>query len=403
MRYPILPVGAFIAAFLVLIPAFWHWRAGNVPTVSLIVWLFTLNVVYGANSLAWSNNVWDKAPIWCNICGCLGPCFESYTSCSHPNSVHPTATKLVIGASTALPACTICICKYLAMVGGNRIVGLDHKERRRIVLFDFGFCWGIPIVFMALRKSSDFSSQSPAEGPGCLPDYVVQGHRYNIVQYIGCQPTTYISIPGIFVVWLPPLLLSLGTFVYAGTWILSPFTVPVSDILLGIALYRFVQMRVIFSSILQASDSPMSTNRYMRLVAMSTTLVLWSTVLMSVTIWANASRGLRPWVSWEYVHSKWNHADVYIWTLMSPKSRSLALLSWSAIPVSSVILFIFLGFGEDALSEYRTVGSAIMNRIAPGVRPKRNEKFCSWMTLASPSPSSRFVFPSDVTLRHNPF
>jgi len=162
-------------------------------------------------------------------------------------------------------------------------------------------------------------------------------------------------------------------------------------------------MRVIFSSILQASDSPMSTNRYMRLVAMSTTLVLWGTTLMSVTIWANASRGLRPWVGWEYVHSKWNHADVYIWTLMSPKSRSLALLSWSAIPVSSVILFIFLGFGEDALSEYRRVGSAIMSRIAPGVLPKRNEKFCSWMTLASPSPSSRFVFPSDVALRHDPF
>ena len=71
MRYPILPAGAFTAAFLVLIPALWHWRAGNVPTLSLIAWLFTLNVVYGANSLAWSDNVWDKAPVWCDICGCF--------------------------------------------------------------------------------------------------------------------------------------------------------------------------------------------------------------------------------------------------------------------------------------------------------------------------------------------
>jgi len=162
-------------------------------------------------------------------------------------------------------------------------------------------------------------------------------------------------------------------------------------------------MRVIFSSILQASDSPMSTNRYMRLIAMSVTLVLWGTVLMSVTIWANASRGLRPWVSWEHVHSKWNHADVFIWTLMSPKSRSLALLSWWTIPVSSVILFIFLGFGEDALSEYRRVGSAIMNRTAPRVPPEGNEKFGKWMSLSSPSPSSRFVFSFDITSRYNPF
>jgi len=68
MRYPILPAGAFLAAFLVLIPACWHWRTRNVPTLSLIVWLFTLNVAYGANSLVWSNGVRDKAPVWCDIC-----------------------------------------------------------------------------------------------------------------------------------------------------------------------------------------------------------------------------------------------------------------------------------------------------------------------------------------------
>ena len=68
MRYPILPIGAFIAAFLVLIPAFWLWRAGNVPTLSLIVWLFTLNIIYGVNSLLWSDSIWDKTPIWCDIC-----------------------------------------------------------------------------------------------------------------------------------------------------------------------------------------------------------------------------------------------------------------------------------------------------------------------------------------------
>ena len=103
------------------------------------------------------------------------------------------------------------------MLGGNRTVGLDRKGRRRIVLFDFGFCWGIPVIFMAFRKSLNLPSQGQAEGPMCLPDYFVQGHRYNIVQYMGCQPTTYVSVPGIFIVWFPPLLLSFGTFVYAGT------------------------------------------------------------------------------------------------------------------------------------------------------------------------------------------
>lgn len=161
-------------------------------------------------------------------------------------------------------------------------------------------------------------------------------------------------------------------------------------------------MRVVFSSVLQVSDSPMSTNRYMRLIVMSASLVLWGTILILVTIWANASHGLRPWVSWEHVHSKWNHADVYIWILMSPRSRSLALLSWWATPVSSVIFFIFLGFGEDALSEYRKAGNAIMNIIPSRNLPKGNEEFGKWTSLASPLPSSRFVFPFNIVLQPAP-
>ena len=101
-------------------------------------------------------------------------------------------------------------------MGGNKTVGFGRSERRRIVIFDFGFCWGIPMVFMGLRESPGLSSQSSAEEPTCLLEYLVQGHKYNIVQYMGCQPTTYISTPVIFVLWLPPLLLSLGTFAYAG-------------------------------------------------------------------------------------------------------------------------------------------------------------------------------------------
>ena len=212
MRYPILPAGAFTAAFLVLVPAFWHWRAGNVPTLSLIAWLFTLNLIYGANSLVWSDNIWDKAPVWCDVCEYL---FLKLYACSQTPLAF-AAAKLIIGASTALPACTLCICKYLAMIGGNRTVGLNRKDRRRITMLDFALCWGVPVIFMALRKSSNHSSRDLNKGLIHLIDYIVQEHRYNIVQYVGCQPVTYVSIPGILIVWVPPLLLSVGTLAYAG-------------------------------------------------------------------------------------------------------------------------------------------------------------------------------------------
>ena len=102
------------------------------------------------------------------------------------------------------------------MIGGNRSVGLGDKDRRRILMFDFSFCWGIPILFMSLRKPFRLPHPKTTEDLTHLLDYIVQGHRYSIVQYIGCQPTIYVSIPGIFIIWFPPLLLSVGTLVYAG-------------------------------------------------------------------------------------------------------------------------------------------------------------------------------------------
>lgn len=152
MHYPVLPAGAFIAASLVLIPASWLWRAGHVPTLSLVAWLFTLNIINGVNSLVWSDDAIERVPIWCDICERL----VSKATDSTPNPTRPTAAKLIVGASTALPACNLCISKHLAMIGGGRTAGLDRRDLRRIAIFDFGFCWGVPVLFMALREFSVF-------------------------------------------------------------------------------------------------------------------------------------------------------------------------------------------------------------------------------------------------------
>lgn len=241
-----------------------------------------------------------------------------------------------------------------------------------------------------------------AEGFTRIPDYIVQGHRYNIVQYIGCQPTTYISIPGVFVIWAPPLLLSVASSVYAGAYLQRQYVVPTSDTPPGIALRHFVRMRCTFSSILRVSCSPMSTNQYVRLIGMSVALIHWGTCLTSLTIWADTLHGLRPWVSWEHVHSKWNRADAYVWILMSPRTRRLTFLFWWGIPVSSIIAFLFLGFGEDAVGEYRRVGKAVVSIFPPKALPKWNEKFVQGKPPVPPFPPSGLRFVLFPTPRSNP-
>ncbi|KAF8164594.1 hypothetical protein K438DRAFT_1857684, partial [Mycena galopus ATCC 62051] len=56
------------------------------------------------------------------------------------------------------------------------------------------------------------SSTSPCGGGSLqsfIAAYIVKGHRFDIIQHFGCRPTTYISLPAIFLVWAP-LLVGVG-------------------------------------------------------------------------------------------------------------------------------------------------------------------------------------------------
>ncbi|KAF8331889.1 uncharacterized protein EI90DRAFT_2919010 [Cantharellus anzutake] len=58
---------SYITAVLVVIPSPSQWRAKNVPTLSVIAWLFLLNVCRGTNIIIRENNVRVVAPVYCDI------------------------------------------------------------------------------------------------------------------------------------------------------------------------------------------------------------------------------------------------------------------------------------------------------------------------------------------------
>ncbi|KAJ7363102.1 pheromone A receptor-domain-containing protein [Mycena albidolilacea] len=62
-----LAASAFVASALVLVPLPWHLQSRNIPVLSIIAWLFVLNVSYGVNALIWGGNVEIVLPIWCDI------------------------------------------------------------------------------------------------------------------------------------------------------------------------------------------------------------------------------------------------------------------------------------------------------------------------------------------------
>lgn len=66
MHPEIAPV-SIIAALSLLLPLPWHWRSRNVATLSIIVWLFLINIVYAVDALLWGNSLRIMIPVWCDI------------------------------------------------------------------------------------------------------------------------------------------------------------------------------------------------------------------------------------------------------------------------------------------------------------------------------------------------
>ncbi|KAI0350979.1 fungal pheromone STE3G-protein-coupled receptor [Trametes cingulata] len=323
-----LPYVAFIAAALVLVPLPWHWRARNIATLSMIGWLFVINIIYGVDAIIWHNNVNITAVTWCDI-----------------------TTRIIIGAGMALPAACMCISIHLAQVASVSRVQSSRADKRRRQLIELVLCFGVPLLWMGLH-------------------YTVQGHRFDIIEDYGCRPNTYISIPAIFLIWVPPLIFSAVTFVYS-----------------GIALMHFLRHRITFARHLENSSSGLTTSRYLRLMAMAFAEIIVTAVSSSITLWFT-SLSLRPWTNWSDVHWNFSRIDVYVNAFTPPIVYNYYYVIWYIIPASSFIFFAFFAFGQDAVKEYSACFMWIRDhafRCGPRKSSSRKESVGPFMSLPSSS------------------
>lgn len=68
--YPLVPIANFIACVLVVVPLF-HMvttRFWNTGVYLFALWVFLTSFSFAVNTIVWSNDVKDRAPVWCDIC-----------------------------------------------------------------------------------------------------------------------------------------------------------------------------------------------------------------------------------------------------------------------------------------------------------------------------------------------
>ncbi len=119
-------------------------------------------------------------------------------------------------------------------------------------------------------------------------------------------------------------------------------------------MYWFMQRRVQFRELLNASQSGLTTGRYLRLLGLGLAEVILS-LGYNIYFLVEETRltGLLPWISWENVHVHFGTPHQFPYPMQTAELKKSNAGMFSVLPVSAFAFFLFFAFGEEAVSEYK--------------------------------------------------
>ena len=230
-------------------------------------------------------------------------------------------------------------------------------------------CVFLPMVFIALREYSLSMSQGPYTD--CNAEYVVQGHRFDIFEGVGCYPFIYNTILAFLLSDCWPIVIGLISACYCCRF---QFMVCrwLSDCCIGLSLHAFYVRRAQFNQFLAANTS-LTASRYFRLMALAMTEVICTVPLASFLMWLNATAyPVAPWVSWKNTHYDFSRVGQYplvVWTQNSSFFVAVQLTRWSTV-FCAFIFFAFFGFAAEARKSYRATFWHLMRLLGIRTRSK---------------------------------
>ncbi|KAJ7809997.1 pheromone A receptor-domain-containing protein [Mycena olivaceomarginata] len=306
---PILPVLSFLCAGLLAVFLIILLRRPtlNTSNISIVLWLLLGNVVHAVNALVWSSNVdTTRIPVWCDI-----------------------VTKLLVGATAALPGVCLCSARYLELLSSHRKIYPNTYSKRLHTLIDVALCYVLPLLYMTLH-------------------FAVQDHRFDLVQDLGCSASIHRSTPAILIMTISPLILC-----------------SISLVLCLLSVWNCARLSSSrFISHLSAR-SALSPPLFVRRLAKS---ILLTTAVFIVTLLPLLSPRTQRWATF---HA--NFALIYI--VRNPDEVRGAQTVWWAIPVVSIV-YLVLSLGLGACDEGVDALSWVRRRFpstGPPQRPVRPE------------------------------
>ncbi|KZT31754.1 fungal pheromone STE3G-protein-coupled receptor [Sistotremastrum suecicum HHB10207 ss-3] len=244
-------VFAAIFSVLILTPLPWHLHSWNGGTCLIMVYAAIGSLICAVDKSIWADNVEYELPIWCDI-----------------------SQSILIGLSVGLPAAAFCLTRRLYIIASSR-GGIPSEQRLKALIFDLTIGFGFPLLVL---------------------DYIVQGHRYNIIIGFGCRPAAVNTLATYFLILMWPVVFGVATLSYG-----------------VLATRAFFLHRKKMEAAL-ATGTSLTGARFIRLRLTIVSSI--STLPPSIfVIWQDAtSNGLRPWISWTSI--KWGYSAVWRFSTM---------------------------------------------------------------------------------------
>lgn len=185
---------------------------------------------------------------------------------SQAKELIPCVRQLQIAAPTGILVSDICILALLARVMAPAPKLVTHRERRIRNIVDYSLSIGFPLLMMAFSV-------------------LWMPYRFDMAQNLGCLPA-FVNVWPLWVFYaLWPLIFSLVGCLLAGkvsesrlcsNWLMLPCS---STAYVG---YRLVKHRRNFKKLVAASDSALTTSRFVRLGLLASAFLLFN---LPLSIW----------------------------------------------------------------------------------------------------------------------
>src|SRR5258706_2014170 len=236
---------------------------------------------------------------------------------------------------------------------------LSRWQKRRDLIIDLLIGLGIPGLGMCLRTCVPLAPLSSSLIS--LPlDYVVQGHRANIIQGLGCTFTVYNTTLAFPLFWMWPSVLSLIAITYG---------------MLSLRAYVKRQRMVAEllnckASVLNCNASVLEADHHFRFMCFSgAELTIAFPLGLFVLLNQAINEPVFPWISWEDTHSNFDRIGQYpAIFITSDRSNMIqwGVLLW-AYPSLSYLFFIFFGLGRERVNQYKRWLYALLKPF--GIKP----------------------------------